>query len=222
MKLGQPLAPCRLNDGVPTSFRADPNASQSFKINNSVKLKAAQQEEMMKRLHDLEVTKKEALEKKLAMKYLTDPLRSPRKKMTQEAMDEQVERVFKQAQVNHESRMKAVLGKYTTKEEHKKLTPEQMAESCDRMYTQTMEKKKVTMQRLKSKYRFEEPPRKKLTADDLGPLSARMYEEPVARRAEKLQALTDEYINNAQPWINGKVLTADQVDAITARLSTKG
>mmetsp|Transcript_146342 Transcript_146342/g.255588 ORF Transcript_146342/g.255588 Transcript_146342/m.255588 type:complete len:223 (-) Transcript_146342:1098-1766(-) len=222
MKLGQPLATLRMTDGVPSSFGASQTAPPNFKIQEKKKLTKEEEEEMAKRLVEIEHVRRTEGLKKLQRKYMTDPLTSPRKKLTPAEMEEQVERHYKQAQVNHQTRLSRAQAKYTEKETHTKLSSEKMEENVGRLYNLEMEKQKVKIARLRKKYNYDLPEGKKVTADDVQVLSARLYEESCNKKKETMQALHDEYVTNASPWINGRVLSAAEVEACASRLTTKG
>jgi hypothetical protein len=209
-----------MRDGMLSSFPngAMPSPPSHFKPKLDYKLKSEEQSDMMQRLHDLEATRRKANAEKLAVKYMPQP---PSKKLTKEAMDEQVERVFKQAMTNHNSRMNNVLAKHTTKETRRQLTGAQMEDSIERLYRMQMEKAQTTHDRLRRKYYDQPGKSKRLTADELGALTARVYDERKNAREAILASLQDEYVTNVRPWDNGKRLNPSEVALMADRLSAK-
>eukprot|EP01001_Neometanema_parovale_P008723 NODE_4985_length_994_cov_116.176808_g4778_i0.p1 GENE.NODE_4985_length_994_cov_116.176808_g4778_i0~~NODE_4985_length_994_cov_116.176808_g4778_i0.p1 ORF type:complete len:227 (-),score=65.94 NODE_4985_length_994_cov_116.176808_g4778_i0:217-897(-) len=219
MKLGQPPAKLQMNkDGLISSFLPAATKGQEWKPDINRRLKAEEQEEAVKRLYDLEKTKREATEKKLAVKYFEEPTS---KKLTKEQMDEQIERVFKQASLNHHTRLAQAVARNTPKEESKRLTAEEQEEFLQRLYELQRTKDREKINKLRKKYYTADGPKSaRLTADEQKAQKDRMYKDGMEHRNVVLAKLSDKYVKQVAPWEKHAKLTPREQEENVGRLST--
>eukprot|EP01006_Ploeotia_vitrea_P018224 TRINITY_DN49488_c0_g1_i1.p1 TRINITY_DN49488_c0_g1~~TRINITY_DN49488_c0_g1_i1.p1 ORF type:complete len:247 (-),score=20.26 TRINITY_DN49488_c0_g1_i1:82-774(-) len=202
MRCGQPPAKLAMVDGLPTSFPVSENRGPSWRINNDLKFSPNQVDESLKRLYELEKTRRVTVAKKLKQKYINDP--EPQK-LSKEKEEEQIQRIYTQASLTHKTRLAQAAKKHTTTDPVQKLSQTEMEESNERLYNLSRVKHREVNRKLMIKYypenEFKGP---KFKPTEEAESVKRLYYDRRGKHDVVMKRLTDKYVNKETPWIPEK------------------
>eukprot|EP00998_Keelungia_sp_KM082_P006090 NODE_2363_length_1081_cov_52.380503_g2345_i0.p1 GENE.NODE_2363_length_1081_cov_52.380503_g2345_i0~~NODE_2363_length_1081_cov_52.380503_g2345_i0.p1 ORF type:complete len:232 (+),score=75.10 NODE_2363_length_1081_cov_52.380503_g2345_i0:243-938(+) len=199
MRVGQPLAPISMVEGQLSSF-GPMGDKAGWRLNNELRMNGEQLEESMKRLTEIEETRRKTLAMRLNKKYISEDKKT---RLTSEDMEAQVERLYQQGCITHNARLQQVIKKNMKAPqlpESTKMNAESMDELNEKMYNLGMVRSTELLKKLKRKYYPPDKPPPKLSKEEHKAANARLYYDRREEQKAYEERLRKKYVEDDAPW----------------------